>query len=143
VGHQLALKGLTLERRLGPVPTVMADFGQLRQAVVNVAMNGVEAMAKGGVLTVTTRAAPDGGVEMEVADTGPGIPREHLPHLFEPFFTTKERGTGLGLAVVYGIAQRHGGRVGVVSDERGTAFTISLPGAARAGAPVSAEGASA
>jgi len=137
VGHQLALRGLTLEKRLAPLPPVLADFGQLRQAIVNVAVNAVEAMREGGVLTVATRAAPGGGAEVIVTDTGPGIPREHLARVFEPFFSTKERGTGLGLAVVYGIAQRHGGRVEVESGERGTVVTLGLPamprGAAGAG----------
>ena len=129
VGHQIAIQGLTLEKRLGPVPAVLADFGQLRQAIVNVAMNAIEAMGKSGTLTVVTRAASDGGVEIAFADTGPGISDEHLAHLFEPFFTTKgEKGTGLGLAVVYGIAKRHHGEVDVRSEVgRGTTFVFRLP----------------
>jgi two-component system NtrC family sensor kinase len=138
IGHQLAIQGLTLEKRLGPVPLVSADFGQLRQAVVNVAINAIEAMGKSGTLTVTTRPTAAGGVEIAVADTGPGIASEHLPHVFEPFYTTKgEKGTGLGLSVVYGIVQRHRGEVDVKSEAgRGTTFTIRLPspgGAAQGG----------
>src|SRR6266540_3488325 len=90
IAHQIAIQGLTLEKKLAPTPNVMADFGQLRQALVNVALNAVHAMGKSGTLTVTTRAARDGGVEIAIADTGPGIEKEHLPRLFEPFFTTKE-----------------------------------------------------
>jgi two-component system NtrC family sensor kinase len=134
VAHQAAIQGLGLEKRLSPTPDVMADFGQLRQAVVNVALNAIHAMGKCGTLTVTTRATPDGGVEIAIADTGPGIDKEHLPRLFEPFFTTKEKGTGLGLAVVYGILQRHGGQVEVQSERgRGTTFTLELPPMPRAG----------
>jgi two-component system NtrC family sensor kinase len=134
VAHQAAIQGLALEKRLSPTPDVMADFGQLRQAVVNVALNAVHAMGKSGTLTVTTRTAQDGGVEVAIADTGPGIEKEHLPRLFEPFFTTKEKGTGLGLAVVYGILQRHGGHVDVQSERgRGTTFTLKLPPMAREG----------
>jgi two-component system, NtrC family, sensor kinase len=128
IAHQIAIQGLTLERDLQPTPQVLADFGQLRQAVVNVALNAVEAMGKRGVLTVRTRAAADGGVEIVIADTGAGIAAEHLKHVFEPFFTTKEKGTGLGLSVVYGILQRHQGRVDVQSEVgRGTTFVLALP----------------
>jgi two-component system NtrC family sensor kinase len=127
--HQMAMQGIALEKRLGAAPVVVADFGQLRQAIVNVALNGCEAMGRGGKLTVETRPGADGGFEVEIADTGPGILDEHLPHLFEPFFTTKgEKGTGLGLAVVYGIVQRHHGRVEVHSEVgRGTRFTLCFP----------------
>jgi len=132
IAHQIAIQGLALEKRFGSPPPVMADFGQLRQAVVNVALNAVEAMGKAGTLTVVTRAAGDGGVEVVISDTGPGIAKEHLPHVFEPFFTTKEKGTGLGLSVVYGIIQRHHGQVDVRSEPgRGTTFTLWLPAAMR------------
>jgi two-component system NtrC family sensor kinase len=129
IGHQIAIQGLELERRLGPVPLALADFGQLRQAVVNVAMNALEAMGRSGRLTISTRATPAGGVEVDISDTGPGIKPEHQKHLFEPFFTTKgEKGTGLGLAVVYGIVQRHKGEVDVRTElGRGTTFTLRLP----------------
>ena len=131
ITHQVAIQGLTLEKHLSPVPPAMADFGQLRQAVVNVMLNAVEAMRKGGTLSVCTRAAPTGGAEIAISDTGPGIAKDHLAHLFEPFFTTKEKGTGLGLSVVYGIVQRHHGRIDVESEAgRGTTFTIVLPAAA-------------
>jgi two-component system, NtrC family, sensor kinase len=129
IGHQIAMQGITLEKRLGAVPTVIADFGQLRQAVVNVAMNACEAMGRGGKLTVETRCGADGGVEIHIADTGPGISEDHMSHLFEPFFTTKgEKGTGLGLSVVYGVVQRHHGRVEVHSEPgRGARFTLCFP----------------
>jgi two-component system, NtrC family, sensor kinase len=128
ISHQITLQGLTLEKRLAPTPPVMADFGQLRQAVVNIGINAIEAMGKSGMLTVTTRPAADGGAEILISDTGPGIPPELLTRVFEPFFTTKEKGTGLGLAVVYGVMQRHGGEVKVKSERgRGATFTLKLP----------------
>jgi two-component system NtrC family sensor kinase len=133
VGHQVAIQGLVLEKHLTPVPAVQADFGQLRQAVVNVVLNAIEAMKKGGTLRIATRPALAGGVEIVISDTGPGIPKENLAHLFEPFFTTKEKGTGLGLSVVYGIVQRHHGRIEVESEPGRTTFTITLPASAPEG----------
>jgi two-component system NtrC family sensor kinase len=143
LGHQTAMQGIALEKRLGEVPSVIADFGQLRQAIVNVVLNACEAMGRGGKLTVETRPGADGGFEVDIADTGPGISEEHMSHLFEPFFTTKgEKGTGLGLAVVYGIVQRHHGRVEVHSEVgRGTRFTLCFPPVAPAQLERSAAGA--
>jgi two-component system NtrC family sensor kinase len=133
VANQVAIQGLALERERGEVPAVLADFGQLRQAFVNVGMNACEAMGRGGRLRVATRAA-DGAVEIVFADSGPGIPAERLRKIFDPFFTTKEKGTGLGLSVVYGIVERHGGTIGVDSRVgEGTTFTFRLPPAAEAG----------
>jgi two-component system NtrC family sensor kinase len=108
---------------------VVGDEGQLQQAVIILAENAIDAMPQGGRLAI--RARNEGaGVAVEVADTGVGIPAEHLAKIFEPFFTTKEigRGTGLGLAVCYGIVKEHGGHVGVESAlGRGTIFTLTLP----------------
>jgi two-component system, NtrC family, sensor kinase len=127
VTHQLSLKGVALEKRLEPMPPVPADFGQLRQAFVNVALNAGDAMAGGGRLTVASRALAGGGVEVCFEDTGVGIPEEHLARIFDPFFSTKEKGTGLGLSVVYGIVQRHGGDVEVRSRVgEGTTMRIRL-----------------
>lgn len=113
----------------GLIAPVKGDEGQLQQAVIALAVNGMDAMDKGGTLTlgVRNRAA---SVIIEVTDTGVGIAAENLPKIFEPFFTTKEvgQGTGLGLAVCYGIVADHGGRIGVDSAiGRGTTFTLLLP----------------
>jgi two-component system NtrC family sensor kinase len=119
--------GVAIERALEPVPLVVADFGQLRQAFVNIAMNACEAMGQGGTLRVASRER-DGFVELILGDTGPGIPPERLSRIFDPFFTTKEKGTGLGLSVVYGVVQKHEGTIAVDSEVgRGTTFTIRLP----------------
>jgi two-component system NtrC family sensor kinase len=111
------------------LPLVNADGGQIQQAVIALATNAVDAMPDGGTLTL--RARGEGNrVAIEIEDTGVGIPTEDMSKIFEPFFTTKEvgKGTGLGLAVCYGIITDHGGRLGVRSNlGKGTVFTILLP----------------
>ncbi len=135
IANQVAIQGVTIERTLTPLPPVMADYGQLRQAFVNVAMNACEAMGRGGHLRIASRAV-DGQVELTFADTGPGMPAELVNRIFDPFFTTKEKGTGLGLSVVYGIVQRHAGSIEVTSVEgHGTTFTFRLPAARPETAP--------
>lgn len=119
---------------------VEADEGQLLQVINNLAINAVQAMPKGGKLTVMASnlpvtAAPDETrrVEIIVSDTGSGIAPEHLSRLFDPFFTTKKNGTGLGLATSYSIVTKHGGQMRVESTVgRGTTFFITLPAAATA-----------
>jgi two-component system NtrC family sensor kinase len=135
---QLKTHGIELERDLSPVPEVVADFGQLRQAFVNIAFNACEAMGNSGRLKVATRPAGN-AVEVVIEDTGPGIPPDRLTKIFDPFFTTKEKGTGLGLSVVYGIVEKHGGTISVDSEVgRGTAFTIRLPATSAAAATAGA-----
>ena len=113
------------------LPPVLGDHGQLQQAIITLASNAVDAMHGGGVLTISSRR--DGNnLLVEVSDTGVGIPPENITKIFEPFFTTKEvgQGTGLGLAVCYGILTEHGGSLDVQSaPEAGTTFTITLPAA--------------
>ena len=136
---------ISIQTRLdAPRATVLGDSGQIEQAILNLAVNARDAMPRGGVLTLATalveKAAADLGahpgaragphVALSVSDTGKGIPGELMDRVFEPFFTTKEpgRGTGLGLATVYGIAVNHGGLVEVVNEpEGGARFTLSLP----------------
>lgn len=127
LSHRLQMQNVTLVKELVPLPTVRADFGQMRQAFVNVALNAAEAMSQGGTLTVRSRVA-GAMAEVEFADTGPGIPPEHLSRILDPFFTTKEKGTGLGLSVVYGLIERHGGRLDIASRVgAGTTVVIRLP----------------
>jgi two-component system, NtrC family, sensor kinase len=113
------------------VVPVSGDEGQLQQAVIALSTNAIDAMPEGGRLTLGARNE-EGHVLIEVSDTGVGIAPENLTKIFDPFFTTKEigRGTGLGLAVCYGIVAEHGGRLDVQSAVgKGTTFTISLPAA--------------
>jgi len=111
------------------VPRIYADSGQIQQAVIALGTNAIDAMPNGG--TLAFRARGEGNrVAIEIEDTGVGIPNEDMSKIFEPFFTTKEvgKGTGLGLAVCYGIITDHGGRLGVRSNiGKGTVFTILLP----------------
>jgi two-component system NtrC family sensor kinase len=111
------------------LPRVNADGGQLQQAVIALATNAIDAMPYGGKLTFRA-ASSSKAVAIEIEDTGVGIPTEDMSKIFEPFFTTKEvgKGTGLGLAVCYGIVTDHGGRLSVRSNVgKGTTFTILLP----------------
>jgi len=134
VRHHLEMHDVRLVHEpLAGDSQIIADAGQLQQALVALLVNAVEAMSepadKGGELTVRL-AGDEEQVTIDVADTGVGIPTEALPHIFEPFFSTKagESGVGLGLAVVYGIVERHGGDIEVKSEPgRGTTFHLRLP----------------
>jgi signal transduction histidine kinase len=109
------------------LPEVRIDARLVRQAILNVAVNAAQAMARGGRITV--RTLRDGGAAVvEIEDDGPGIPKEVRERIFEPFFTTKATGTGLGLAVVRRIVEGHGGSVQVrPAPERGTVFALRFP----------------
>ena len=129
LNHKIEMQQIVLERKLGPPLVVNADFGQIRQAFVNILLNACDAMPEGGTLRVATAPLPGGkSVEIAFTDTGPGIPPENLGRIFDPFFTTKEMGTGLGLSVVYGIVQKHGGEMKAESRPgAGTTMRILLP----------------
>ncbi|HEY2366587.1 MAG TPA: ATP-binding protein, partial [Polyangiaceae bacterium] len=109
------------------LPAVLVDRRLIRQAFLNVALNGVQAMPRGGTLHM--RAVLDGTehVLVEITDEGPGISEHDLPRIFEPFFTTKATGAGLGLAVVKRIVEDHGGQVSAQSRASGTTFCFRLP----------------
>jgi len=126
----LESSGVAVSAELGDVPACVANDNALRQILLNLVTNAVQAMPRGGRLAIrTARSVPD-RVRLEVQDTGVGIPQAHLKDIFNPFFTTKApgQGTGLGLFVVHAILQRYGGDVGVTSELGvGTTFTIELP----------------
>ncbi len=109
-------------------PKIKVDKDQIQQVLVNLCMNGIQAMGdEGGQLQVSTHLLDD-FVYIKVADTGYGIPEENLSKLFDPFFTTKAKGIGLGLAVSYGIIEKHGGGIEVQSEAgQGATFIVKLP----------------
>ncbi|HJV22845.1 MAG TPA: ATP-binding protein [Holophagaceae bacterium] len=112
------------------LPLASADANQLQQVVVNLLLNAADASGpEGGEIRLVSRAAPPDFVELTVEDHGEGIPLEHQPHLFEPFFSTKgNKGTGLGLAVSWGIVESHGGTLSVQSEPgHGARFTLRIP----------------
>ena len=101
----------------------LIDLKEIRQLLLNLAHNGFEAMEAGGALTVRT-GVENGGVVLTIGDTGRGIPKKVLDKLGTPFMTTKENGTGLGLAVCYRIAERHGAKIAVKTSPQGTTFSV-------------------
>jgi two-component system NtrC family sensor kinase len=116
------------------LPPVLGSNNKLQQVFLNLFMNARDAMPSGGMVEVRT-ASNNGTVEIEITDTGSGIPRENLHRIFDPFFTTKSsgRGTGLGLSVSYGIIKEHAGKVDVRSTpDKGTSFRLEFPVARKA-----------
>ena len=144
VGHRLYQKGIKLIRSWhAEVDTIRADADQIEQVFLNFFINALDAMKTGGSLTVSTEIVPVEAwppplsehpaeaqeiLRVTVQDDGAGIKPEDVSHVFDPFFTTKDYGTGLGLSVVHGIVQEHGGQIEVESElARGTSFHILLP----------------
>ena len=138
VDHQLTINQVSIEKRLSPVPRILGNANQLQQVMMNLMINAQQAMEPGGgKVTVATRPI-DGAIELRVADTGPGIPREIQSRIFEPFFTTKPAGTGtgLGLSVTYGIVHDHRGAIRIESEPgQGASFVLTFPAADGAPAP--------
>jgi PAS domain S-box-containing protein len=117
-----------------PIPPIMGDHDQLKQVFVNLCLNSVEAMGDGGTLTVAVgsqgkHVGQSSELIIQIADTGPGIPAEHLATIFDPFFTLKEQGTGLGLAICRGIMDHHRGSITAANsfEDSGAVFTVKLP----------------
>jgi len=135
VAHPLKTSQIQVVKHLSEgLPPVRGSANKLQQVFLNLFLNARDAMPTGGVLEVKT-AAHTGGVEIEVADTGNGIPRDHIHKIFDPFFTTKPggRGTGLGLSVSYGIIKEHAGKIDVRSTPgRGTSFHLEFPAVRKA-----------
>ena len=131
--HQFEVGRIKIRRELAPASVVVRGTEhQLQQVFLNLFLNARDAMPSGGWLSVATRV-DDGRVMAEIADTGSGIPPEHLARIYDPFFTTKAigRGTGLGLSITYGIIRTHDGIIHCSSVVgQGTRFTLSLPRAA-------------
>lgn len=146
IGHRLYQKEIKLSRFWrADVDTIRADADQLEQVFLNFFLNAMDAMPPGGELNVSTEilrpegwldnvntpepgAAPEEILRITIRDNGAGISADDIPHVFDPFFTTKDYGTGLGLSVVHGIVEEHGGHIDVESElTKGTAFHILLP----------------
>lgn len=128
--HQLQLNHIKVESDFeNALPPIYGNMGKLQQVFVNLFLNARDAMPSGGELAIHT-GMNESMVVVDISDTGTGIAKEYLKKIFDPFFTTKSigKGTGLGLAVTYGIVQEHGGRIFVDSDSgKGTRFTLKLP----------------
>ena len=137
VDHQLGINSIRVEQELEPgMPTCRGNANQLQQVLMNLMLNAQQAMSgKTGTVKLSARSLEKGGVELRVADNGPGISKEIQGKVFDPFFTTKPagQGTGLGLSVTYGIVKDHGGEIHLESEEGvGTTFIITLPPSAAA-----------
>jgi two-component system NtrC family sensor kinase len=110
----------------------LGDSGRLTEVFVNLVNNAIDAMPEGGTLAIRAfpNGFPEGGVRVEVTDTGRGIPQDDVLRIFDPFFTTKEpgRGTGLGLSISHGIIKDHGGQIWASSQPGvGTTLVVTLP----------------
>jgi PAS domain S-box-containing protein len=135
VSHPLKTSKIQVVKQLSEgIPAVRGSANKLQQVFLNLFLNARDAMPSGGMLEVRT-TTHNGSVEVEVADTGGGISREHIHKIFDPFFTTKPggRGTGLGLSVSYGIIKEHSGKIDVRSTPgRGTSFHVEFPAVRKA-----------
>jgi two-component system NtrC family sensor kinase len=129
IEYKLKAMNIKLEMDLAPVKLIWGQGERLQQVFINIILNAIDAMPKGGVLRI--RAAQEGrNVIVKIADTGTGIQPQHLPHIFDPFFTTKGigKGTGLGLSISYAIIKEHEGHLTVESEVgKGTCFSIFIP----------------
>jgi two-component system, NtrC family, sensor kinase len=132
---QLQHSNVTVVRHVSRPLQVTTNVDQLKQVILNLVLNAVDAMPQGGTLTISTRldlltdeqySRP--AVRLDLADTGHGIPAENLARIFEPFFTTKEHGSGLGLSISHELIKALGGEMSAASQvDVGTTFTIRLP----------------
>jgi signal transduction histidine kinase len=110
------------------LPRLRIDIHQIQQVLINLMLNAIQAMERGGTLTIRTFPEDGKGVGVEVRDTGVGIPRALLKKIFDPFFTTKSEGTGLGLSISLKILNNHGATLDVESERgKGSVFTLHFP----------------
>ena len=123
VAHQLKLQGIKVTNDLDPrIPLIPCDPDRMKQVLMNVFVNAIQVTPQGGSVLVRT-VLRDRFAEIDVRDTGPGIPAEIRGRIFDPFFTTKSEGTGLGLSIAYGIVEEHGGKIEVDSQTGGPGQT--------------------
>jgi two-component system NtrC family sensor kinase len=120
-------KGIYIEKKLNCIERFKVDPEQIQQVVINLLINGIEAMNGSGKLTVETMAS-DGHIQIKVSDTGCGFPEEDKEKIFRPFYSTKEHGTGLGLSISRRILETHKGKILTLSEkDKGSTFTIMIP----------------
>ena len=128
---QAAARDVRLDSRLASQRlTVNGDRVQLQQVILNLVVNGIDAIADmpNGVREIACRSwTSDGLAHISIRDTGPGIPLDRLERLFEPFFTTKQEGMGMGLCIAHAIIESHGGKISAESQSNGAVFHVSLP----------------
>ncbi|TVY10846.1 PAS domain-containing protein [Paenibacillus cremeus] len=129
INNEALLHGTVVQyEAMHGIPQVVADKELLKQVFLNISKNGIEAMGEGGFLTISERVDPEERkVNIDIHDTGPGIPTFVIDKIFDPFFTTKAEGTGLGLSVCQRIIHDIGGHIRVSSKGFGTTFTVSIP----------------
>jgi signal transduction histidine kinase/CheY-like chemotaxis protein len=129
--EQTQKKGIPVEltKKLGEIPQILGNMPELREVITNIIFNAVDAMPKGGEMTISTAVQAEDWVEIRIADTGIGMTEEVRKRVFDPFFTTKGvTNTGLGMSVSYGIVKSHGGEILIESEPgRGTTFIVHLP----------------
>ncbi|MBW1699955.1 MAG: GAF domain-containing protein [Deltaproteobacteria bacterium] len=128
--NEFRLQHISIEKRLSDeIENTFLDENQIEQVFVNLLLNAIQAIEENGQIIIKSFLSPDRNrAVITIEDTGCGIPQQHLSKIFEPFFSTKKKGTGLGLAVSYGIIRNHGGNITVTSQcAQGTCFTIEIP----------------
>ena len=131
---QLDAQAIEVDRDVTTHTLLHADREMMQRAILNLVLNAVDAMPKGGHLVITSYEGPF-GFELEIADSGPGLSEDEKKWLFEPSYSTKSTGSGLGLSVVSRIAESHGGTVSAINcPEGGAAFTIRIPSKTRGAA---------
>lgn len=128
VAAQAAQQGVRVMKSFAPdLPTLMLDDGVLRQALLNLLLNALQAMAAGGDLIVRTQAQA-GALQLDIIDTGTGIPADAAPHVFQAYYSTRKGGSGLGLALARRYIEAHAGQLTFTSvPGQGTDFTVTLP----------------
>jgi two-component system NtrC family sensor kinase len=129
--NEFLLRHIHVEKHLSSVlPDILMDKNQIEQVLVNLLLNAIQAIEDRGTITIMSDKVPqENRIKVAISDTGCGIPPENLTKIFEPFFSTKSKGTGLGLAVSYGIVQKHQGRIYATGGPggKGTVFTLEVP----------------
>jgi len=129
IDYKLKNLNIQLDLNLNPVSAIWAQGERLQQVFINIILNAIDAMPKGGTLSIGLLQS-ENQIEVKIKDTGTGIKEQHLSHIFDPFFTTKGigKGTGLGLSISYAIIKEHEGHIRVKSEfKQGTLFTINIP----------------